>query len=267
MTRIVAIGGGEIGRTKEMPDGSVFQYPVETLEIDQEIIRLTNKKNPKLLLLATASGDYEGYFDVAQRHFGNTLGCKVSWLKLVNENPSFEEIRTAILGTDIIYVGGGNTNKMISIWKEKGVDKVLKEALDKGIILSGLSAGANCWFKHYCTDSLAIEAGIENGTMLSVANGLGFINGMCAPHTMTEINRIPFAKEMLSSKYQNEIFYGIDDYSALVFENGTVRSIVSSIGKEKGSKARQLSMAGGKVVETIISNNPSIPHGKPEVRR
>ena len=40
MKKIVAIGGGEIGRPG---------YPVETTKIDKDIINLTGKKNPKFL--------------------------------------------------------------------------------------------------------------------------------------------------------------------------------------------------------------------------
>lgn len=45
---IVAIGGGEI-RTRG------------TAAIDREIIRLSGKKNPKLLFIPTASSDSERY--------------------------------------------------------------------------------------------------------------------------------------------------------------------------------------------------------------
>jgi dipeptidase E len=256
--KIVAVGGGEIGRKKIMPDGSAQYMPGETVDIEREIVRMTGQKNPKLLLLATASGDSPLYLDAVRRHFGERLGCDVSWLQLAAQNPSVEEIRKSILGTDIVYVGGGNTNKMIQIWKDKGVDKVLKEALDKGVILSGISAGANCWFKHYSTDSAALDAGAQNGTMLAMADGLGFIDGVCVPHTMTEAGRVSFAKEMLATKYPNEIFYAIDDFTALIFEEENVRSVVSSLGKQKGAKARRLSAISGQVVETLISNDSKI---------
>ena len=49
--------------------------------------------------------------------------------------------------SDIIYVGGGNTLKMMKVWKKTGVDKMLKQAYEKGIVLSGLSAGSICWFR------------------------------------------------------------------------------------------------------------------------
>ena len=42
---------------------------------------------------------------------------------------------------------------MISAWKKFGVDKALREAYEKEIVLSGLSAGAICWFKYGNSDS------------------------------------------------------------------------------------------------------------------
>ncbi|MDH4330084.1 MAG: peptidase E [Candidatus Moranbacteria bacterium] len=50
MKKIVAIGGGEIGG---------FGKPIETTELDKQIVKLTKKRNPKVLFLPTASNDYE----------------------------------------------------------------------------------------------------------------------------------------------------------------------------------------------------------------
>jgi len=60
VTKIIAIGGGEVGEPKE--DGDGF-YPVETTAIDQEIVRLTEKKNPRLLFIPTASYDSVDYYE------------------------------------------------------------------------------------------------------------------------------------------------------------------------------------------------------------
>lgn len=256
--KIVAIGGGHISQKKTMPDGSIHQHPVETTEIDEEIIRLSGKDNPKLLFLATASGDSIEYFNNVQQHFGQTLKCKTSWLQLVEKNPSTEEIRSSILNSDIIYVGGGNTNNMLKIWQARGVDKILQEALSRNIVLSGLSAGANCWFKHYCTDSLAIELAAEKGTHLSMADGLGFINGICVPHTITENMRLPYAKEMLLTKYPNDVLYAIDDCAAIVFEKGNIRPLISNIGLKKGAKVRQLSVKNGNLQERDLGEGSNL---------
>ena len=72
MGKIIAIGGGEIGRPHE--NGGF--YPIETTAIDKEIIKLTNKPNPNLLFIPTASNDSSGYYEVVTKHFSK-LGCLV----------------------------------------------------------------------------------------------------------------------------------------------------------------------------------------------
>lgn len=114
--KIVAIGGGEIGR-----EG----YDIETLEIDREIIKLTNKKIPTLLFVPTASEDSEGYCETIYNYYGKKLKCNIEYLKLIKDKLSFAEIKRKINSADIIYVGGGNTLKMMTIWRNLGVDTLL----------------------------------------------------------------------------------------------------------------------------------------------
>ena len=140
MGKIVAIGGGEL-------------KDLDTLSIDREIVSLTGKKHPTALFIPTASGDAEGYWKTFQGIYGGMLGCKPEVLYLIKENPVKREIEEKILGADLIYVGGGNTMKMLKAWRKKGVDKLLKKAYGQGIVLSGLSAGAICWFAYGCSDS------------------------------------------------------------------------------------------------------------------
>lgn len=129
MTKIVAIGGGEVSAKS-------------TLEIDKEIIAFSGKKNPKILFIPTASSDSESYYLTIKEYFNN-LGCSTEVLYLIKdkENLTKKEIEIKIFSSDIIYVGGGNTLKMMTIWRKLGVDVLLKQALEKNIVLCGLSAG------------------------------------------------------------------------------------------------------------------------------
>ena len=43
----------------------------------------------------------------------------------------------------------------LAVWKEWDLDSILKEAYEKGIMMSGVSAGAICWFEKGITDSWA----------------------------------------------------------------------------------------------------------------
>lgn len=185
MKKIVAIGGGEIGRPG---------YPVETTKIDREIIRITGKKKPKLLFIPTASSDAESYFEVVKKHFGKRLGCKTDVLYLIKEKPSKKEIEGKIFKSDIVYVGGGNTFKMMKIWKNCGVDKVLREAYQKGIVLSGVSAGSICWFRWGNSDSRRFAN--PNADLIKVS-GLGLINALHCPHYDFEKDRKFDLKKMM----------------------------------------------------------------------
>jgi len=185
--KIIAIGGGEIGRPG---------YPVQTMKIDKEIITQTGKKNPKLLFIPTASNDSEGYTQVVKKHFGRRLGCKVEILNLIKEKPSKKEIEKKILSSDIIYVGGGNTLKMMTIWKRTGTDQILKKAHEKGIVMSGLSAGSICWFKYGNSDSRKFTSGSKE---LIKVRGLGLINALHCPHYDVEKYRQKDLKRMMKT--------------------------------------------------------------------
>ncbi len=213
MGKIVAIGGGEIGRRG---------YPVETTEIDQEIIRLSGKSKPKLLFIPTASSDSETYYDAVKKHFGTSLDCKTDVLYLLANKPSGKEIEDKILSSDIIYVGGGNTLKMMIAWRKLGVDAILEKAYKRNIVLSGLSAGAICWFKYGSSDSRKY-ANPEAG--LIKVRTLNFINALCCPHYHTEADRRPHLRELM--KKTSGIGIALDNCCAIEIIDDNYRIITS----------------------------------------
>ena len=96
MKKLVCIGGGEIPRYKDR-----IILPYETKEIDEEIVRLSNKSNPKFLFISIASSHPGEYFEGIKKVYEN-LGCIVYHL---NTNKQYEDIEKDILDTDIIYIG------------------------------------------------------------------------------------------------------------------------------------------------------------------
>ncbi len=234
MKKIVAIGGGEIGRPG---------FPIETTSIDKEIIRLTKKKHPLLLFLPTASGDSESYFSVVEKYFGKKLKCRVDVLYLTKNDLSLRQIKGKILSADIIYVGGGNTLKMIRIWKKLGVDKILKVAHEKGIVLSGLSAGAICWFKYGNSDSLKIK---NPKAPLIRVSGLNFIPALFCPHYDFEKHRRPELKKMMFKK--SEIAIAIDNRCAIEIIDDAYR-IISS---KDSAKAYRVFWSKNKFIHEVI---------------
>lgn len=234
MKRIVAIGGGEIGRPG---------FPVETTKIDREIIRLTGKKKPRVLFIPTASGDSEGYWKVWQRHYGQRLECVTDVLWLHRNRPTKSEIRRKIMSTDIIYVGGGNTFRMLRVWKKFGIDAMLRNAWREGIVMTGLSAGSLCWFAGGPSDFRRLK---NPKAPLMRISGLGLISALHAPHYDVERDRPAALRRM--TKGISSIGIGIDNCCALVVVDDTYRIIRA----KHTAKAHRVFWKKGKYIEEEI---------------
>ena len=139
--------------------------------------------------------------------------------------PHTADIEDFLLSQDIIYVGGGNTKSMLALWREWGVDKILRKAWEQNIILAGVSAGAICWFEEGTTDSIP-----EKITMLPC---LGFLKASCCPHYDSEPMRQPVFQEALT-KETVELGYIIDDGAALHFND---QKLIKAIASNKNKKA------------------------------
>ena len=229
--KIIAIGGGEIGRPKE----GGGKYPFETTSIDKEIIKLSGKTHPKLLFIPPA--DSAGYASIVKKHFGKRLGCKVKHLFLTKEKHSRKEIEKEILSTDIIYVGGGNTLRMLRAWKRHGVGKILVKARAKGIVLSGLSAGALCWCKYGHSDSRKFSN--KNADYIKIT-GLGFIPILFCPHYDIERERQEGLKRMM--KKIPGVALAMENCSALEVVGEKARIITS----KKSANAYKVFWSKGK---------------------
>jgi len=117
MLRILAIGGGEL-------------WNGETLPLDRRACELTGKRRPSALFIPTASDDAEGYIHAFARVY-REIGCHVESLRLLDK-PERGEITEKIRAADLIYVGGGNTLRMMQIWRRSGTDEELRRAAKRG---------------------------------------------------------------------------------------------------------------------------------------
>ena len=168
LRRIAAIGGGGF----LMDDSSRRQ--------ERWLLSLVGRPTPRVLWLGTAGGDgIRG-----QLAFFNTftkLDCRPSVLPFFPYEMK-RDYHREVLEADLIYVGGGNTVAMLAVWREFGFERSLREAYDRGTVLAGISAGANCWFERYVTDS------VPGG---GVREGLGWLPGTFCPHLDGEAWRQP----------------------------------------------------------------------------
>ena len=243
---IIAIGGGEIGRTKIYEDGHREQKPIETMVIDKKIIELTGKAQPKLVFIGAASGDDPRYFKAVSDHFGGRLGCHTENLILTDSTkiPNIEDIRKIILGADIVYVGGGNVTRLMKALKDSGTDKILQEAYNNGIIMSGNSAGGCVWFEYYDNDEDEEFDGTE--ATFTIKYALGFAKGYFCPHWNKkpekgidkEVTSKDVIKRMLVK--ESKFGYGVDEPAAIMVQTDGDKQVMTNIISKPGAGVYKL---------------------------
>ncbi len=203
--RIVAMGGGG------------FSMNAENLALERWLLSLVDRDCPRVCFIPTASGDADGYI----RKFYAThsrLDCEPSHLSLFRRQ--IDDIRTRLLAQDIIYVGGGNTVNMLAVWRAHGLDTILCEAWERGIVLTGLSAGSLCWYESGVTDSMGTTLG-------PLEDGLGLLPGSHCPHYDGEEQRRPTYRCLVQD---GELPPGVaaDDGVALLYEGTDLVEVVTA---------------------------------------
>ena len=201
---------------------------------------LTGKTRPKLLYLPTASADsatgtLSWYRSCAPLNVEPS--DQASFIASTSQKRSWEEV---LLSVDGIVCSGGNTLNQQAIWTAQGIDLLLSQAWDRGIVLGGASAGSLCWFEEGTTDSRPKE--------LSIVQGLGFLKGSHSPHYDAEKDRRPLYQKLIASG-ELKPGYACDNNAGIYFEDNEVKRVVTS---RAGAKVYYVSVVSGKVVERVL---------------
>ncbi len=221
---IIAIGGGGFGRS------------LGSLKIEKYIISISSKKRPKICFIPTASGDSSLYKLNFYRAFSK-LNCIPSHIDFFSRTENLEK---KVLSQDIIYVGGGNTKSMLAVWREWNLDKILRNAYEKGIVMSGVSAGAICWFDKGISDSFANK--------LTIIDCLGIVDNVACPHFDEEKEREPYVNEVINKEIIKTCIC-IEGNCALHIKN---HFEYFSIDFDNGKKCFKVSKKNNKINKEIL---------------
>ena len=225
---IVALGGGGFS---EEPDNPL---------LDEFVLGLARRERPRVCFVATASGDSERYVANFYRAFAEH-DCHPADLALFDRKVS--DLRGYLLEQDVIYVGGGNTLSLLGVWRAHGVDAILRDALDAGAVLCGVSAGMNCWFEASVTDSFGPR-------LAPLHDGLGFVAGSACPHYDSEEQRRPVYHRLVAAGFPDG--YAADDGAALHFAGSDeLAEVVASREGARGYRVER--RADGAAVETALA--------------
>lgn len=243
MQRILALGGGG------------FLMEDTPSPVDEYIVRLAAKPRPKICFVATASGDLPEHIDKFYAAYGR-LHCAPSHLAFFRKptagSIALSDLEAGLLSQDLIFVGGGNTKSALGVWREWRLDSLFHRALSSGVLLSGMSAGAMCWYESGLTDSYW-------GSGYQPLACLGFLQGACAVHYHSDPQR--------QSRLSDALVAGaipaavaIDDYAGVLYENGAVAQVVSW---RSGATAYSVTLQSGRVIETPFESTPIAASGIP----
>ena len=203
--KIIAIGG--VGVTPESDES-----------LDHFILNQLKKTKNNIGFLGTASKDDNEKVEKFYKKFDNS-NSELSHFNLTSSVNGFSDW---LLSKDLVYVGGGNTSFMLEIWRKNNFEQVFKIAYEKGIILSGVSAGAVCWFDWILSDSM--------GQGFKPLKGINILEGSCTPHS-SNIERInEFEINIKNNKLPRGI--AIDDGVAVVFIDGKPTEVYSTINNQ-----------------------------------
>jgi dipeptidase E len=230
---IVAFGGGG------------FMVEPDNPLLDDYVLGLAGAELPRVCFVPTASGDAADA--IARFHAAfPPERARATHLPLFARDG--RDLRAHVLAQDVVYVGGGNTANLLAVWRVHGVDAVLREAWEAGIVLAGVSAGALCWFEGGVTDSF--------GGLRRLADGLGLVGGSFCPHytgygppggTGEEGRREAYHEALRAGLPGG---YAVDDGAALHFAQRELVEVVASRPSARAHRV-ELGPAGG-VRETAL---------------
>ena len=142
---------------------------------------------------------------------------------------------------DIVWVGGGSTANLLALWRLHGLDEMLQECWEAGVVLKGVSAGSLCWHVGGTTDSFGPE-------LRPVTDGLAFLPYSNSPHHDAEAQRRPLIHRLIAEGVLPD-GYATENGTGLVFV-GT--ELAEAFTEEEGKVAYSLTKEGDTTREVAL---------------
>jgi dipeptidase E len=223
---IVAMGGGGFSMEPRNP------------RLDDFVLSLARRKRePRVCFVGTASGDSDWYI---RRFYEAFPPSRAAATHLALFDRKISDLKKFVMAQDVIYVGGGNSANMLAVWRLHGFDIALRAAWNAGVVMTGISAGAICWFETGVTDSFGMPFRALN-------DGLGFVRGACCPHYGGENERQPVLMRLIKHGFPSTL--ALDDGAAAHFAGTRLKEIVTSRPK---ARAMRVALSKGAVVEKAL---------------
>jgi peptidase E len=216
--KILATSGGFLPT-----DLGAFQWQRGPL-IEHAIHLAGGPERPRFCFVGTASGDnLNGTVGFYRAFAGSDV--RASHLELFMM-PNVADVRAHLLAQDVIWVNGGSVANLLAVWRTHGLDDVMRECWEAGVVLGGVSAGSICWYVGGTTDSFGIQ-------LRPVLNGLALLPYGNGVHYDSDDQRRPLLHRLVAEGAL-PTSHATDDGVGLVYE-GT--ELVEAVSDRPGAAA------------------------------
>jgi dipeptidase E len=206
--------------------------------LDDYVLELTGSVRPRVCFLPTASGDADHYIVRFYRAFPGSR-CEASHISLFRREQGPADLRAHLLAQDLVYVGGGSVVSLLGVWRAHGIDEILREAWEAGVVLCGLSAGSLCWFSEGVSGFHGAPRRVAGLGLLPFSN--------CVHYERDGRRRAALHRELAAGMCGG---YAAEDGAALHFKGTNLARVVASRPNARGYR---VDAVGERVVEMRIA--------------
>ena len=232
--KILATSGGFL-----QTERGAFQWRTGPL-VDHAVELAGRPARPRVCFVGTATGDSLNGTAAFYRAMVD-LDWRATHLELF-PMPNVTDVRAHLLAQDVIWVNGGSVANLLAVWQVHGLDEIMRECWEQGVVLAGVSAGSICWHVGGPTDSYG-------PTLRPAPGGLGLLPYGNGVHYDGETQRRPLLHRLVAEEVL-PLSYATDDGVGLVYE-GT--RLVEAVADRPGVAAYRVERGpDGHAVETRI---------------
>lgn len=239
--QIIVFGGCGVG--DRVADPRVFRY----------VIDATGRDRPHVLLLTTAAGDSD---DVTERlHIAyRRLGASTRHWRPGRDVTS-DASSPVLPPCDMVHVEGGNGAFLLHHIRRSGLGPVLRDAWSRGVVMTGTSAGASCWFTQAMGASLFSFLG--DADPLEAHRGMGILPQSLCVHFDRAPERRQSYCEAIGAGIESG--FGLDHDAGLHFRGTELCRVIT---RRPGATAWAVSVKDGSAIVAPLDAVPlpSLPY-------
>ena len=233
-TILATSGGYRRGRRTQLEFDALVHHAVE--------LSGAHGRRPRVTFVGTASGDprFMNYWAIEA---GRVAGFDVTCLDLF-PMPNLDDVPGHLLQADVVWVNGGSVANLLAVWDVHDLRPAMRAAWEAGVVLSGVSAGAICWYVGGCTDSFGPQ-------LRAVTNGLALLPYGSGVHYDSEAQRRPTIHSLVGDGTLPETHCSDDGVGLVYRRTELVEAVSGTEGKAAYvvSRERDASGAGWSVRE------------------